>query len=175
MDFTLPDALLQCRLEFMDIRFECPHCKQRIKIDESGAGLQINCPGCQAVVTIPSPAQAPQPVAQQTAVPQPAVQQSGGGAQPIKPGVRTLPRLRAEAPDPAPAPELAPPVAALGKPGKGGQYKCNNPNCGAIVPEAKLLQQSVAGKLSTVCPKCRGSVTQMAAAPGFFARLMGKK
>ncbi len=155
----------------MDIRFECPHCQQRIKIDESGAGMQINCPGCQAVVTIPMPTQAPQPVAQQAAV----QQQSGGAVQPVKPGGRVLPRLRAEAPDPAPAPELAPPVAALGKPGKGGQYKCNNPNCGMVIPEGKLLSQSVAGKLSTVCPKCRGSVTQMAAAPGFFARLMGKK
>jgi Zn finger protein HypA/HybF involved in hydrogenase expression len=154
----------------MDIRFECPHCQQRIKIDESGAGLQINCPGCQALVTIPMPAQASQPVAQQS-----AVQQSGGGVQPIKPGVRALPRLRAEAPDPSPAPELAPPVAVLGKPGKGGQFKCNNPNCGAVIPEVKLLQQSVAGKLSTVCPKCRGAVTQMAKPPGFFARMMGKK
>jgi hypothetical protein len=138
----------------MDIRFECPHCKQRIKIDESGAGLEINCPGCQALVTIPALAQVPQPV---------------------KPGPRTLPRLRAEAPDPAPAPELAPPVAILGKPGKDTKYKCNNPNCGAVVPEAKLLTQSVAGKLSTVCPKCRGAVTLMAKPPGFFSRMMGKK
>jgi hypothetical protein len=97
--------------------------------------------------------------------------------QPIKPGGRALPRLRAETPAEVAAapPALAPPVAALGKPGKGGQYKCNNSNCGAVIPEGKLLSQSVAGKLSTVCPKCRGAVTQMAAAPGFFARLMGKK
>ena len=156
----------------MDIRFECPHCKQRIKIDESGAGLEINCPGCQAMVTIPSLAQVSQPA---------AASQSGGSMQPVKPGARTLPRLRPEpAADPAapPVPELAPPMAALGKPGKAGkgtQYKCNNPNCGAIVPESKLLAQSVAGKLSTVCPKCRGSVTQLAAPPGFWARMMGKK
>ncbi len=149
----------------MDIRFECPHCQQRIKIDESGAGLQINCPGCQALVTIPTLAQ----------VSQPAVAQTGGAAQPVQPAPRTLPRLRAEAPPAVPVPELAPPVAALGKPGKGGQYKCNNPNCGMVIPEGKLLSQSVAGKLSTVCPKCRGSVTQMAAAPGFWARMMGKK
>ena len=95
--------------------------------------------------------------------------------QPIKPGVRSLPRLRAEAPDPSPAPELAPPVAVLGKPSKSAQYKCNNPNCGTVTPEAKLLTQSVAGKLSTVCPKCRGAVTLMAKPPGFFARMMGKK
>src|ERR1035438_965829 len=119
----------------MDIRFECPHCKQRIKIDESGAGLEINCPGCQALVVIPALAHAPQPV---------------------KPGPRILPRLRAEAPDPAPAPELAPPVAVLGKPSKSARYKCNNPNCGAVVPESKLLDQQVAGKLSTVCPQCSG-------------------
>jgi DNA-directed RNA polymerase subunit RPC12/RpoP len=148
----------------MDIRFECPHCKQRIKIDESGAGMEINCPGCQAVVTIPALARAPQSAAQ-----------SGGSMQPVKPGARALPRLRAEAPDAAPAPELAPPVAAFGKPGKGTKYKCTNPNCGAVVPEAKLLTQSVAGKLSTVCPKCRGAVTLMAKPPGFFARMMGKK
>ena len=144
----------------MDIRFECPHCKQRIKIDESGAGLQINCPGCQTLVTIPALAKAAQ---------------SGGSVQPGTPGARTLPRLRAEAPDPSPAPELAPPVAALGKPGKAVKYKCTNPNCGAIGPEAKLLTQSVAGKLSTVCPKCRGAVTLMDKPPGFFARMMRKK
>jgi Zn finger protein HypA/HybF involved in hydrogenase expression len=153
----------------MDIRFECPQCKQPIKIDESAAGLQINCPGCQTALTIPSPAKAPQAVASQ----------SGGSMQPAKPGGRTLPRLRAE-PEPteAPAPELAPPVAALGKQAKGGkgaQYKCNNPNCGSVWPESKLLPQSVAGKLSTVCPKCRGSVTQLAAPPSFWARMMGKK
>src|ERR1017187_3841813 len=152
----------------MDIRFECPHCKQRIKIDESGAGLQINCPGCQTLVTIPALAQVPQPAAQPSA-------QSGGSVQPVTPGARTLPRLRAEAPDPSPAPELAPPVAALGKPGKGVKYKCTNPNCGAIGTDGKLLTQSVAGKLSTVCPKCRGAVTLMAKPPGFFARMMGKK
>jgi phage FluMu protein Com len=150
----------------MDIRFECSHCKQPIKIDESAAGLEINCPGCQSVLTIPAPAKAPQPVASQ----------SGGSMQPAKPGGRALPRLRPEpTSEAAPAPELAPPVAALGKPGKGGQYRCNNPNCGAVWPENKLLPQSVAGKLSTVCPKCRGSVTQLAAAPGFWARMMGKK
>ena len=141
----------------MDIRFECPHCKQRIKIDESGAGLEINCPGCQTLVTIPALAKVPHPV---------------------KPAARILPRLRAEAPAAEPAPELAPPVAALGKSAKGSKrvkYRCNNPNCGAVVPESKLLDQQVAGKLSTVCPKCRGSVTLMAKPPGFFARMMGKK
>jgi DNA-directed RNA polymerase subunit RPC12/RpoP len=150
----------------MDIRFECPHCKQRIKIDESGAGLEINCPGCQALVTIPALAKAPQP----------------GTPQPIKPAPRTLPRLRAESPAEAAAaaaiPALAPPVATLGKPGKGSKsvkYRCNNPNCKAIVPESKLLTQQVAGKISTVCPKCRGAVTLMAKPPGFFARMMGKK
>jgi hypothetical protein len=153
----------------MDIRFECPHCKQRIKIDESGAGLQINCPGCQAMVTIPSLANAQ--------APQSAAQQSGGAVQPVKPGARTLPRLRAEAPPEAPAPvaDVGPSVATLGKPGKGGQYRCNNPNCGAVWPESKLLSQQVAGKLSTVCPKCRGAVTLLAKPAGFWARMLGKK
>ena len=152
----------------MDIRFECPHCKRHIKVDESGAGLEINCPDCQSLLTIPA----------LTKIPQSVAQESGGAVQPIKPGARALPRLRAEAPAEAPAPELAPPVAALGKPGKGGkgaQYRCNNPNCKAVVPEAKLLTQQVAGKISTVCPKCRGAVTLMAKPPGFFARMMGKK
>src|SRR5580693_3064591 len=98
----------------MDIRFECSHCKQPIKIDESAAGLEINCPGCQSVLTIPAPVKAPQAVASQ----------AGGSIQPVKPGARALPRLRAEPPpEAAPAPELAPPMAALGKPGKGGQYR----------------------------------------------------
>jgi hypothetical protein len=140
----------------MDIRFECPHCKQRIKVDESGAGLEFNCPGCHALLTIPALAKVPQP---------------------IKPGPRTLPRLRAESPAAASEsdPAAASPVAALGKPGKGGQYRCNNPTCGAVLSESQVLTQQVSGRMSKACPKCRQAVTLMAKPPGFFARMMGKK
>ncbi|HTS16761.1 MAG TPA: hypothetical protein VMP11_04240 [Verrucomicrobiae bacterium] len=43
----------------MDITFECPHCAQPIAIDESGAGLQVDCPGCQSAVVVPQRAGPP--------------------------------------------------------------------------------------------------------------------
>jgi transcription elongation factor Elf1 len=136
----------------MDIRFACPHCAQRIAVDESGAGLQIECPDCHAQVTVPAPAEPP--------------------------AARILPKLRAEKPDEAPPLEPpGPPPAATkpGKRGKGALYKCNNPRCGVVSSESQLLQQQVAGRVSQVCPKCRMNVTQMAAAPGFWSRMFGKK
>src|SRR5579859_8176915 len=54
----------------MDIRFECPTCKQRVKIDDSAAGMQIECPGCHNQLTVPAAAAA------------------------VSPAPRTLPKLR---------------------------------------------------------------------------------
>ncbi len=42
----------------MDIRFACSRCGQHIAIDEAGAGLQIECPGCRSQVIVPEPAPA---------------------------------------------------------------------------------------------------------------------
>ena len=136
----------------MDIRFECPHCAQRLKVDDSGAGLQIECPGCHTKVTIPAPA---------------------------KPPARTLPKLRVDKPeDTPPPPALAPPpppskAGKRGK-GKGPQYRCNNPRCGMVLFESQLLTQQVAGRMSQVCPKCRMNVTLMAAPQGFWSRMFKK-
>jgi len=39
----------------MDIKFECAQCGQRIAIDESAAGLTVQCPQCQQNLVVPSP------------------------------------------------------------------------------------------------------------------------
>jgi len=38
----------------MDIIFNCPNCDQELAVDSSGAGTQIECPACSALLTIPS-------------------------------------------------------------------------------------------------------------------------
>jgi len=38
----------------MDIIFNCPHCEQELAVDAGGAGSEINCPNCDAVITIPA-------------------------------------------------------------------------------------------------------------------------
>jgi hypothetical protein len=40
----------------MDITFDCNKCGQHIAIDEAGAGITIDCPGCGKPVYVPSPA-----------------------------------------------------------------------------------------------------------------------
>lgn len=37
----------------MDISFYCYKCGQHIVIDEAGAGVQIECPGCRIALTVP--------------------------------------------------------------------------------------------------------------------------
>ncbi len=36
--------------------FNCPFCNIELEIDESGAGQEIECPGCNEVLIIPAPA-----------------------------------------------------------------------------------------------------------------------
>ena len=36
-----------------EIKFECPHCGQRIAVESDAAGLSVECPTCQNPVTIP--------------------------------------------------------------------------------------------------------------------------
>ncbi len=43
----------------MDIIFNCPNCGQRLEIDESGAGITIDCPKCGKPVYVPSRPDAP--------------------------------------------------------------------------------------------------------------------
>jgi phage FluMu protein Com len=38
----------------MDIRFNCPHCNQHLAVDESGAGMTVNCPSCKEQIEIPT-------------------------------------------------------------------------------------------------------------------------
>ena len=40
----------------MDITFNCDKCGQQLEIDESGAGMVIQCPKCAASVAVPSKA-----------------------------------------------------------------------------------------------------------------------
>jgi len=39
----------------MDITFHCPHCKQTLEVDASAAGQVIQCPACNAEITVPTP------------------------------------------------------------------------------------------------------------------------
>jgi DNA-directed RNA polymerase subunit RPC12/RpoP len=39
----------------MDIVFKCSNCDQELEVDASGAGTQINCPSCNASITVPNP------------------------------------------------------------------------------------------------------------------------
>lgn len=48
------------------IEFVCPKCDSLLKVDESGAGLNVNCPGCKAMIQIPLPQSNPDPVQSRT-------------------------------------------------------------------------------------------------------------
>lgn len=45
----------------MDITFNCTSCGQHVVIDEAGAGLTIQCPGCGESITVPNTSQADSP------------------------------------------------------------------------------------------------------------------
>ena len=36
-----------------DIKFQCPECRQKIAVDGSAGGLQVDCPNCRSTLTIP--------------------------------------------------------------------------------------------------------------------------
>ncbi|NBV23487.1 MAG: hypothetical protein EBS05_16405 [Proteobacteria bacterium] len=46
-----------------EFSFNCPFCNLELSIDESGAGQEIECPGCKEVLIIPSPSGASAPAA----------------------------------------------------------------------------------------------------------------
>jgi Domain of unknown function (DUF4177) len=56
----------------MDVRFNCPHCSQHLAVDETGAGMTVNCPSCNRPVEVPRSAAPPPPVP----IPVPALQQA---------------------------------------------------------------------------------------------------
>ena len=37
----------------MDIVFKCEHCNQELSVDESGTGVEIQCPSCGNSITVP--------------------------------------------------------------------------------------------------------------------------
>lgn len=40
-----------------EFKFSCPHCQQHLQADEQFSGKQIQCPGCNHLITVPlSPA-----------------------------------------------------------------------------------------------------------------------
>jgi hypothetical protein len=39
----------------MDLIFNCPKCDQELAVDSSGAGSEIECPACNATITVPQP------------------------------------------------------------------------------------------------------------------------
>jgi hypothetical protein len=144
----------------MDIRFACPNCDQHIAIDEAGAGLQIECPGCQSQVTVPAPAPATSPA-------------------PSRPRIRLARPTQAEAASTAAAvpatqdePVVAPPPLPVA-PGIGDEYRCNNPNCGAILFESQLSTVQVGGKATRVCPQCRLGVSRIVQERSFWVRVPG--
>ena len=47
----------------MSIEFNCPNCEKFLKTDESKAGARAKCPGCGQPITIPQPAGAAAPAA----------------------------------------------------------------------------------------------------------------
>lgn len=37
-----------------EFKFECPHCRQHLACDAQHSGRQIQCPGCNHLIRIPS-------------------------------------------------------------------------------------------------------------------------
>jgi hypothetical protein len=44
-----------------DLKFLCPLCGQRLSCDAQRAGQQIECPGCQSVLVVPTPSSSAPP------------------------------------------------------------------------------------------------------------------
>jgi len=40
--------------QFMDISFRCPSCDQKLSVDSSAAGTEVNCPSCTQAIIVPS-------------------------------------------------------------------------------------------------------------------------
>ncbi len=70
-----------------DFKFACPHCNQHMTVDDSWIGHAITCAGCQNQITVPTPLNVQETVADaagdpavpETAEPDTATDSSGGG------------------------------------------------------------------------------------------------
>lgn len=51
---THPPLRLRGHPRRMDIVFKCEHCQQELSVDESGAGVQIECPACSQAIVVPA-------------------------------------------------------------------------------------------------------------------------
>ena len=80
-----------------EFKFSCPHCDQHILVDAGYAGVQINCPACLKLITVPEapgaaqPPPPPVPAAQRPAARSPAapVAARGGYQAPQPPAQKT--------------------------------------------------------------------------------------
>lgn len=52
--FNLTPNSAQKRKTAMDITFHCPHCQQELMVDAGAAGQTIQCPTCNAEITVPA-------------------------------------------------------------------------------------------------------------------------
>jgi hypothetical protein len=59
-----------------DITFHCPACAGELTIDEAYVGSEVQCPLCQATITIPSPASEPSVAEAEAAFPPEATPES---------------------------------------------------------------------------------------------------
>jgi DNA-directed RNA polymerase subunit RPC12/RpoP len=48
-------AINKRKARVMDVIFNCPKCEQELAVDSTGAGTEINCPACNALIVIPAP------------------------------------------------------------------------------------------------------------------------
>jgi hypothetical protein len=54
-----------------EIKFSCPNCQQHLQAEAGYAGLQIDCPACNAAMIVPQPAFAAAPAPVEAAAPRP--------------------------------------------------------------------------------------------------------
>jgi len=83
-----------------EFKFGCPHCGQKILVEELWSGHELQCPGCHKALTVP-----PNPAA----APAPRPPASGAYAAPVAPGLAPA----AASPPPPPPPS--------------GEFGCRNP------------------------------------------------
>ena len=89
-----------------DIKFNCNHCGQSLEVEIEGAGMQIECPECGALLVIPA---AESPISTETATDSPS---------PVPP-----PGHPGESPQPAPPPEYSEEIKSLLKTAEQGYVK----------------------------------------------------
>jgi hypothetical protein len=82
-----------------DFKFPCPKCGQHILCDTSNAGMQIPCPVCQTLLTVPTP-----PPAAPAAPGKLSINKTARHAPPPPPGAANAPAQPAWGTKPAPRP-----------------------------------------------------------------------